>query len=146
MTKLSGSRSCHNVLQRTADDRIPPSNQCCFQRRAGAQQAFECGKFLRGSAASLTTREAATDQTLHSASCNDPYRPNVRSIVETTPWLLCQQHRVNDPAIKIMEHHAQSIELIGDILPSAGHSEKLAKRCERVHVTTTQFIEVRDLP
>jgi hypothetical protein len=44
---------------------------------------------------------------------------------------------VNDPAIKIMEHHAQSIELIGDILPSAGHSEKFAKQCERRHVATT---------
>jgi hypothetical protein len=44
---------------------------------------------------------------------------------------------VNDPAIKIPEHHAQSIELIGDILPSAGHSEKFAKQCERRHVATT---------
>jgi hypothetical protein len=43
--------------------------------------------------------------------------------------------------MKIIEHHAQSVELIRNVLPIAGHPEIFAKNSEGLDVTSAQFLE-----
>src|ERR1700756_563449 len=126
IAKLLSSAARHHVVQRTAHDRISPSNQCRLERRTGSQHVLKCGESFRSLLACLVTREAAAHQAFHSASCVDPYPPNVGSIGEAASWFPWRQHRVADTALKVVECSTQAIKLVCNTFVGASLSEEFA--------------------